>query len=456
LSLLVAKYLRQVDLSGGLAPYSIDWGSGTMNNLPSGITQITDLECGNYSVTVTDANDCETTCNFAITCLDCTVDISETHVDVLCNGEATGSIDVTITNAVTPITYDWNNGAFNTEDLTDIPAGIYTLNATDAINCLVSITVTITEETPIAVVCNEVSAPSTEGGTDGVGQVDLSGGVAPYSINWGSGTMNNLPIGITQITDLECGDYTVTMTDANDCETTCTFSITCVDCSISTSNVNIGICDDQGTLADDTDDLFEVTLDVTGTGGGTQVLITNNVNTDQWGPFIYGENITIDNLPANGTDIILTFTDMTVDACTSTLTVSQMSCSDCTLTADAGSNQIISCANSTVPLNGNSNEIGVDYLWTGPLGFIAVNAQNTTTDIAGWYYVNVSNTGTGCTAIDSMFVDVSADIPTADAIVSNELNCDNLEATITATSNIATATFAWTGPNGETFNNSEP
>ena len=108
-------------------------------------------------------------------------------------------------------------------------------NAIDAINCPISIIVTITEETLIAMTCGEVSPPTTVGGTDGVGQVDLSGGVAPYSIAWDGGSLNNLPAGITQIPDLVCGQYTVTVTDANNCETACDFTINCAGCDLSIS-----------------------------------------------------------------------------------------------------------------------------------------------------------------------------------------------------------------------------
>lgn len=314
--------IGQVNLSGGLAPYSIDWGIGSLSNLPTGITQIPNLPCGEHTVLVTDANNCETTCIFTINCAGCSLDISETHENVICNGDATGSINVTIMGATAPIVYNWNNGAFDTEDLINIPAGTYNLNAIDVNDCPISISVTITEEAPLAVTCGEVSPPNTTGGSDGIGQVDLSGGVAPYSIDWGTGSLDNLPTGTTQIPNLPCGNYTLIITDANNCETTCNFTISCSTCSITTSNIAITDCNNQGTLADNTDDTFDVTLDVQGENGGTEVTVTNNINADEWGPFSYG-NITIDNLPADGMDIILTFEDTTIDGCITTITVTQ-------------------------------------------------------------------------------------------------------------------------------------
>jgi len=329
-------------------------------------------------------------------------------------------------------------------------AGTYVLDATDASGCSIGLTVIIEEPTAIILTCEE-QTPASNGNNNGIGMVNISGGTSNYLVEWSGGMLSNQIGGDVQIPDLFAGDYTVTVTDANACIETCDFSITELNCEISTANIIQGACENQGTLADATDDTFSVSLDIAGQNGGTQVMVTNNVNADEWGPFTYG-NVLIDNLPANGLDIILTFEDTSIGGCTNTITVSQMPCSNCLLTANAGNDQIISCAIPNVPLTGNSNETGVDYLWTGPLGFVDVVTQNTMTDIAGWYYLNVTNASTGCTAIDSVFVDVSSDIPTAEAVISNELNCDILEATISATSNVTGATFAWTGPDGEPYN----
>lgn len=48
-----------------------------------------------------------------------------------------GSINLTVTGAVSPISYSWSNGA-TTQDISLLAAGTYTVNVTDAQGCLVS------------------------------------------------------------------------------------------------------------------------------------------------------------------------------------------------------------------------------------------------------------------------------------------------------------------------------
>src|SRR2546423_9479688 len=101
------------------------------------------LGAGNYSVTVTDGNGCTAPLSVTITEAALLV-LTETHVNVLCNGQSTGSIDLTVSGGVTPYAYAWSTGAAS-QDLSALGAGNYSVTVTDGNGCTAPLSVTITE-----------------------------------------------------------------------------------------------------------------------------------------------------------------------------------------------------------------------------------------------------------------------------------------------------------------------
>ena len=138
----------------------------------------------------------------------CNLTASATASNVLCNGQASGTVTVTPVGGTAPFTYAWSPMATNTPILNNLAAGTYAVTVTDVNGCTSQTTVTITEPTPL--VATSIATDELLG-SDGTATVNVSGGTAPYTYNWSSGG-----IGATE-TGLVAGVYTVNITDANGC-----------------------------------------------------------------------------------------------------------------------------------------------------------------------------------------------------------------------------------------------
>ncbi|WP_289046785.1 SprB repeat-containing protein, partial [uncultured Olleya sp.] len=84
-----------------------------------------------------DANGCTFDQNVTITQPDAVLSASIASItDVLCNSEATGSIDISVTGGTAPYSYIWNDtNNTTTQDLNNVIAGAYNVTITDANGC---------------------------------------------------------------------------------------------------------------------------------------------------------------------------------------------------------------------------------------------------------------------------------------------------------------------------------
>ena len=140
-------------------------------------------------------------------------DVVGTVGNVSCNGQANGSIDLTVTNILgtLPFSYSWSHGAA-TEDVFGLAAGTYTVTVSDAANCEVIKSYVIGEPTTMNLSVFGVDA-STLGGQDGAIDLMASGGVSPYTYMWSNGATTQ------DLANIYAGYYTATVADANGCAT---------------------------------------------------------------------------------------------------------------------------------------------------------------------------------------------------------------------------------------------
>jgi len=190
--------------------YTYVWSNGSTS------TNARRLCPGEYTLTVTDANGCEVI-DTATVIFDAGVVpivVEGVVTDVLCNGNCDGAISVTVTGGSPGYSFVWSNGEA-TADINGLCAGTYSVTVTDANNCEAVRDFNINESGALFATATITGGECDANG--GVWNVDFSvtGGTPPYAYQWNTGS--TLP-GIPETPFW--GDFSVTVTDVNGCQTT--------------------------------------------------------------------------------------------------------------------------------------------------------------------------------------------------------------------------------------------
>ena len=195
---------------GGTPGYLYTW-TDAATNIVAATQTATNLIPGNYSVSVTDTNNCPpaTFLSVPITQPDSLYIFDLTFTAVVCNGDSTGTATVVAAGGTPNYSYAWSLGS-STDVALNLIAGNYTIQISDINGCSRNASVVVTEPGALSTTYIKDSVACI-GGNDGWATVVVSGGVAPYDYLWDNGD-------ITLLADtLAEGYHTVTITDNNLC-----------------------------------------------------------------------------------------------------------------------------------------------------------------------------------------------------------------------------------------------
>jgi hypothetical protein len=197
-------------LSNGFINASVTGGTGNKSYLwstGSTAANLNAIEAGNYTLTVTDANNCVKIQNFTITQPEA-IAANLLKFDPSC-GATTGSAQVNPSGGTAPYAVVWSNGS-SAYAVNGIIAGNYSVTVSDANSCQISESFAIAASTGLAVALSTQNI-SCAGAANGASAANVVGGVAPYTYAWSNG------VNAAQISNLQPGTYTVNVADANGC-----------------------------------------------------------------------------------------------------------------------------------------------------------------------------------------------------------------------------------------------
>jgi len=190
----------------------------------SGTISISGLSIGDYEVQVKDTNDCLLKESGTVKTISYTLtqpnllEVSEVITDVTGNGLNNGSIDITVVGGTTPYTFVWKDVSggivANTEDISSLVAGTYTLDLEDAQGCTVNKTYTITEPDALKVTTTQQTIVLCKGDTTASILSIVTGGIAPYGYEWYIKGNANVQSTTNSISNIGIGTYYVIVTDA--------------------------------------------------------------------------------------------------------------------------------------------------------------------------------------------------------------------------------------------------
>jgi len=205
-----------VDLTvnGGTPGYNYAWS--TSANGPD----ITNLNAGNFSATVTDMQGCEDSISVVVT-EPAPLQFNAGKTDVQCNGQNNGKLYGSASGGTSPYSYSIDGSNYQSADtFSNLSAGSYTLYARDSNGCSTTKNLTIEEPPALEAQPANLQDPTCYGGDDGYASVIPSGGTPGYNYQWSNSSGSD-----STAQNLSAGTYTVTVEDQNGCSVSLTIPI---------------------------------------------------------------------------------------------------------------------------------------------------------------------------------------------------------------------------------------
>jgi gliding motility-associated-like protein len=395
------------------------------------VTVIDNIGCGSPNNTNTfliDMNACPFPCTGVVNAtMNVTSNFSGSPIS--CNGASDGQITVSVNGGTPPLTYDWSHdNMLTTNTAANLTAGSYTVTVTDNNGCADTQTVVLTQPNILALTLGSTPILCNGDMSSSVFVTSLTGGTAPYTYSWSSGTV--VPTNDT-IINVGAGTYTLTITDANNC--TINESVTLTDPAALTSSMT---------------DISNTDCSSSANGSATVVPSGGTVTFNDYN-YAWSHDGSLNDSVATGlTDGITYYVTVTDDnGCT---TVDSVILSATKTIVTAMDSLDVDCNGAStgmawvnVTTMGGTANLPYSYSWSHDMLLDNDTAMNLT---AGTYIVTVSD-ALGCSTVDSIVVNEPDTIGIAIQSITN-VNCAGDltgAATISVTGGTAPYSYNWLG-----------
>ena len=202
-----------LNVTGGVLPYNVVWSNDSIGQ------NLKKLKAGTYKAKITDANLCiRSSNNFTISEPAKLLTIKLDSIrNGNCNANQDGAIFISATGGETPYDYVWNNNInTNSNIIQNLVTGNYVCKITDALKCTqFSDTFKLSKPNAnISIIITEVKNNKCFNGFEGAIKINTLGGTMPYTYLWSNAAVTK------DLIDIQSGNYTLTITDKNNCKQT--------------------------------------------------------------------------------------------------------------------------------------------------------------------------------------------------------------------------------------------
>jgi gliding motility-associated-like protein len=397
---------------GGTPAYTYSWSSGGSSSTSS------PLGAGTYVLLVTDANGCTATSSMTLTNPPAMA-ASITATNVSCFGSCNGMAVATTTNAIGTVGYSWIGGPnpILSQNAGSLCAGTYTMLATDQNSCTASSIITITQPPVLTASISSTGSVTCNGGNNGFAVVTAGGGTTGYTYVWSGAAASNG--NSSNANNLPAGNYTVTVTDGQNCTVSTNATIlepSPLSTTLTTTNVKCnGICDGTANIA------------FSGGAGATTFL---------WQPGLQSGN-SVNNLCVGNQTVTITSNG----SCQTVLTF--------TLTEPAPLSAVVSATNSNCGQNNGKACVvvsGGTSPFSSTLWSNGVNALCNNNILAGAYTFTVIDANNCQTTASGLVNDVAG--PIVAVVSQTNVTCfggTNGGATATVNGGVPGYSISWSG-----------